>query len=451
MASRNFYLLLIFRVLLITLSALGVAISWMKDRIAVACVLLIIIIIQTWYLIYFINRTNRKIAYFFDAIRNEDFTLRFPENVTIQSFKELNQSLNRVNELIQAVHKQLQSREQFYRQILSQANIGIMTYNEKGHILYSNPTLERLLNYRPLNHLRQLAMIDEDLYNQLAAHKPVDNFIINLTNEREKYQLVLKSTPMLLDGQAVIVVTIQDIQKQLDEKETDSWLRLIRVLTHEILNTITPITSLSESLLSHYHGNEEEVSTPEMDQRRRDSTIKGLQVIREQGIDLMEFVQSYRSILNLPPPDRTLVNVQNLLDRVLVVMNQHILDSRLRIEVSVIPTDMELFVDERQISQVLVNMMKNAIHALSDQENGLISIRAWVLDDGSKLIELADNGPGIPPELLDQVFVPFFTTKESGTGVGLSLSRQIVHLNGGTMNVESVPGVQTVFVMKFQG
>jgi len=191
MASRNFYIQLIIRVLFLTATAVLLAFSITEAWYILLFLSSIALIGQVSNLIQFINRTNRKIAYFFDAIKNEDFTLRFPERVAISSFKELNQSLNRVNGLIQEVHLQLQLREKYYQEILKQANIGIMTFNEKGHILFSNPTLERLLNHSPLNHIKQLQQIDRGLYDIFISFKPFERKLFQLTNEREQIQLAL--------------------------------------------------------------------------------------------------------------------------------------------------------------------------------------------------------------------------------------------------------------------
>src|SRR5690606_30575622 len=252
MASRSFYFQLILRVALITGTslALGFAFAWEWYSLGIFFALLLGI--QVYALIVYINRTNRKLAYFFDAIHNEDFTLRFPEEITIGSFRQLNRSLNRVNGLIQEVHLQLQLKEQYYQEILKQASIGIMTYNERGHILFSNPNLERLLDHRPLNHIEQLRQVDGEQYAIFRDFKPFERKLFQLSNEREQVQLSLKSTPLTLDGKALLLVVVQDIQRELDEKETESWIRLIRVLTHEIMNTITPIASISDSIIRYF-------------------------------------------------------------------------------------------------------------------------------------------------------------------------------------------------------
>ncbi len=447
MASRNFYIQLIIRVIFITGTGVLLAFSVVEKWYLLLFFSAIALLSQVYDLIRFINSTNRKIAYFFDAIKNEDFTLRFPERVAIKSFKELNQSLNRVNGLIQEVHLQLQIREKYYQEILKQANIGIMTFNEKGHILFSNPTLEKLFNYRPLNHIKQLKQIDPKLYEVFESFRPFERKMFQFTNEREQIQLALKSTPVVLDETPLLLVVVQDINEELDEKETDSWIRLIRVLTHEIMNTITPITSISESILKYYHTSSGEV-VEQFDKDKISSAAKGLEVIKSQGNDLMDFVQSYRSFLNVPKPDKNIVNAKKLFEKVQVLMQRDLGDG---IDIQWIhqTDDVEFFIDEKQLTQVLINLVKNAIHSLENQPSGLIEVIAGIDSKERKYIIVKDNGPGIPEEMMDEIFVPFFTTKEKGTGIGLSLSRQIVQLHGGSLKLYSKPHVETVFTLTF--
>ena len=442
MASRNFYIQLIFRVLLVTLTAMVLAFSFFENWYVLCAFSLFFVGLQAYFLITYINRTNRKIAYFFDAIRNEDFTLRFPERVSIKSFKELNKSLNRVNTLIQEVHIQLQTREQYYQMILKEANIGIMAFNERGHILFANPTLEQLLNYSPLNHIKQLAQIDPGLYQIFEPFQPFERKLFQLGNEREELQLAIKSKPMLLDGQSLLVVVIQDIHSELDEKQTESWIRLIRVLTHEIMNTVTPMTSISASILKYYQSGEE------LDGEKLKSTKRGLEVIKEQGNDLMDFVLSYRSFLNLPKPDKALVNAQKFFGKIEVLMERDLKDG-IEIKWDHHSGELEFFVDEKQLSLVLINLVKNAIHSLEKNGNGKISVVAKVDAKDNKSIDITDNGPGIPEDVVENIFVPFFTTKEKGTGIGLSLSKQIMQLHGGTIKVHSIPNERTTFSLIF--
>ncbi|MCP4976318.1 MAG: histidine kinase [Maribacter sp.] len=447
MVSRHIYLQLVLRIVLITFTSLALAFFFFKTQYLPSLFLLVILVLQTISLITYVNHTNRKIAYFFDAIKNEDFTLRFPEKLSVKSLEELNHSLNMLNGLIQDIHLKKQAQEQYYQEVIKQADIGIMTFNKKGHVLFANPRIEELFNHRPLNHIKQLEQIDKKLYNLFAELKPFERKLAQLTNEREKKQIALKSTSLLLNKEDLLLVVAQDIHQELDEKETDSWVRLIRVLTHEIMNTITPITSISESIIKYFRTEGGELKA-DFNEEHIQNAIKGLEVIKDQGGDLMEFVQSYRSFLSLPPPDKELVPAKKLLDKVKVLTEQESKNAFLSFETVVVPIDLELFIDEKQISHVLINLCKNALQSLSETENAKIRVTAGVNGQRKKFMEVRDNGPGIPAELIDDIFVPFFTTKNSGTGIGLSLSKQIMHLHGGSIGVTS--NKNTVFTLIFE-
>ncbi len=447
MVSRHIYLQLILRIIFISLAGLAVGYFFFREQYIMASLSLLFQIILTSTLIHYVNQTNRKIAYFFDAIKNEDFTLRFPEKLSVKSLEELNHSLNMLNQMIQDIHLKKQAQEQYYQEIIKQADIGILTINEKGHILFANRTIEKLFDYTPLNHIKQLSQVDQKLYELFEELKPFERKLVQLSNEREKKQLALKSTSITFENKELLLVVVQDIHKELDEKETDSWVKLIRVLTHEIMNTITPITSISESILKYYKTDRGLMSLEDFNEDHIQNTVKGLEVIKGQGGDLMEFVQSYRSFLSLPKPDKTLVKAKGLLEKVKVLMNQENDNGKIDFEIVSNPENLELYIDEKQISQILINLSKNALQSLKDEENRKIKIVAGLTNQDKKYVQVIDNGPGIPPELIDEIFVPFFTTKDTGTGIGLSLSKQIMHLHGGNIQVSS--NDHTVFTLSF--
>lgn len=449
MLSKNFYFQTIGRVIFIAATALLFAFLMVGNNYVYAILMLIVLVFQAYYLIRYVNETNRKIAYFFDAIKNEDFTLRFPEKLSVKSLEELNHSLNMLNEMIQRIHLKNQTQERFYQEILKQADIGILAINDKGHILFANPRLELMLNYTPLNHIKQLSQIDENLYLLFSELRPFERRVFSLTNEREKIDLAIKSSSFNLDGQELLLVVIQDIHQELDEKETESWTRLIRVLTHEIMNSITPITSISDSILKYHEKGGTVAKSDSEYQKRMETTIKGLEVIKDQGANLMGFVQSYRSFLNVPVPDKKIIRAIELLEKVKLLVGQNQEFSNTTIELDLEIQDLELFIDEKQITQVLINLCKNALQSLSNRKNSYIKLMAGTNSEGQKYIEVKDNGPGIPPELINEIFVPFFTTKNSGTGVGLSLSKQILRMHGGGLKVISKPNIETSFMLIF--
>ncbi|RRQ50384.1 histidine kinase [Maribacter algicola] len=447
MVSRNIYLQLVFRIVLIVLTVVVSTYLFFKGNYVGCGIGILILIGQTSALINYVNQTNRKIAYFFDAIKNEDFTLRFPEKLSVKSLEELNHSLNMLNSMIQDIHLKKQAQEQYYQEILRQADIGIFTINPKGHILFANPTVQDLLNYRPLNHIKQLNQVDTELYQLFQNLAPFENKIFQLGNERGKRDLSIKCTPLTIEEQELLLVVVHDIHRELDDKETDSWVKLIRVLTHEIMNTITPITSISESILRYFKKGSLLTDPSEFNKDQIKNTAKGLEVIKDQGNDLMSFVQSYRTFLSVPEPDKELIPAHKLLERVKLLLDEQDAENKITIDLEITPRDLALFVDQKQISQVLLNLGKNAKQSLEGQENGEVRFICGINEMNKKYIQVRDNGPGIPPDLLDAIFVPFFTTKKSGTGIGLSLSKQIMRLHGGSIQV--LTGENTVFTLIF--
>ena len=448
MVSKSIYYQLILRVIFMAISALLAAYLFFNQNYLMSGIIGLVFIGQAYSLVYYVNQTNRKIAYFFDAIKNEDFTLRFPEKLSVKSLEELNHSLNMLNTMIQDIHLKKQAQEQYYQEILRQADIGIFTINSKGHILYANPTVQNLLNYRPLNHIKQLKQIDLTLFGLFESLEPFESTIYSLGNERGKKELTLKCTPITIEGQKLLLVIVHDIQKELDDKETDSWVKLIRVLTHEIMNTITPITSISESILKYFKKGNEIATPKEFGELQIKNTAKGLEVIKEQGNDLMSFVQSYRTFLSVPEPDRELIPAKKILERIKLLLQEYTSEHNINLEFHYEPNNLELYIDEKQLTQVLLNLGKNAQQSLENQEDGRILIQAGIDGQGKKYITVTDNGPGIPPEMLDEIFVPFFTTKNSGTGIGLSLTKQIMRLHGGSIRV--VSNENTTFTLTFE-
>lgn len=447
MISKNFYYQLIIRVLGIVLSAIAMAFLFMNNQKAIGVIVLIILIIQTTLLIQYVNQTNRKIAYFFNSIKNEDFTLRFPETTNVKSLRELNSSLNMLNGMIQKVHLKNEAQEKYYQEIIKQANIGILTLNKKGHILFVNPMMETLLNYKPLNHINQLAQVSDALHEFFTKIQPFENKLFEFSNEREKVQLSIKSTSVVLNNQELLLVVAQDIHKELDKKETDSWIRLIKVLTHEIMNTITPITSISASILKFFKVGDSTKPLSELTENQIKSTSKGLDVIKEQGENLMDFVQSYRTFLNVPNPDKEPVSALKLLDNARLLLENS--NKAVSIETMIEPFDLEVFADEKLINQVLINLIKNAFQALENRASGgVIKLIAGVNQNNTKFIQVQDNGSGISDEVLSEIFIPFFTTKNTGSGIGLSLSKHIMRLHGGSIVVTSNEG-ETKFTLLF--
>ena len=443
MFFRNTFIRLITYVfLLIAFSAISTWIILSSASNLYSIIPILVVALLVYRIIKLYNTTPEKIAYFLNAVENEDSMLHFPEKTLHKANAEMNKSLNRVNKLIQEVKIRNREQEQYYSLMLEQVATGIVVVNENGNVMQANSAAKNLLNYQSFNHIEQLKRIDTNLFNTFYRLKNGETHqFLKLTYKNNITHLSLRATSFLSHGENLRIISVHDISNELDAKELESWQKLIRVLAHEIMNSITPITSLSETLLNYFIPPEKP-----LDKKTVANTVKGLEVINERGTGLIRFVESYRKLTRLSKPVLKHVNLRNLIEHLLLLLENEADFQRIQFNVETETPDIGIKADEAQLSQVLINLIKNAMYAVKDLKEPCISVRAHYLQNGCCEIQVIDNGPGIPPEIMEQIFIPFFTTKENGSGIGLSLSRQIMKNHGGSIEAVSSPG-STVFTL----
>ena len=443
MFFRNTFIRLITYVfLLIAFSAIStwIILSFASNLYSIIPILVVALFVYRIIKLY--NTTPEKIAYFLNAVENEDSMLHFPEKTLHKANAEMNKSLNRVNKLIQEVKIRNREQEQYYSLMLEQVATGIVVVNENGNVMQANSAAKNLLNYQSFNHIEQLKRIDTNLFNTFYRLKNGETHqFLKLTYKNNITHLSLRATSFLSHGENLRIISVHDISNELYAKELESWQKLIRVLSHEIMNSITPITSLSETLLNYFIPPEKP-----LDKKTVANTVKGLEVINERGTGLIRFVESYRKLTRLSKPVLKHVNLRNLIEHLLLLLENEADFQRIQFNVETETPDIGIKADEAQLSQVLINLIKNAMYAVKDITEPRISVRAHYSQNGRCEIQVIDNGPGIPPEIMEQIFIPFFTTKENGSGIGLSLSRQIMKNHGGSIEAVSSPG-STVFTL----
>lgn len=384
------------------------------------------------------KRQAQKVAFMFDAIDNSDYAFRYATQNRSSNDKLVNESLNRITQILFQAKADTIQKEKYYELILNSINTGIIVLDDNGFIYQTNNEALRLLGLTVFTNVHQLSRIDETLEASIRNIQPGDKHQLSFTNERGNVHLSVRVSGMTLQGKHMRILAINDINSELDEKEIDSWIRLTHVLTHEIMNSVTPITSLSDTLLS-------------MHQNADNDIRNGLEVISTTGKSLIAFVESYRKFTHIPTPEPTLFYVQKFLERMVQLASHHNPSPNISIRVQVNPEDLIVHADENLISQVILNLLKNAIQAIGNkQEDGQIHLKAYCNAAEAVLIEVSNNGPAIPQEEAEHIFVPFFTTKEGGSGIGLSISRQIMRLSGGSIVLKSVPTARwTTFVLTF--
>lgn len=449
MISKNLYFNIVVRVAMIAVASFVTSWLFLTGKpVILGFAGIIVIILISVLLVRYLNSTNRRLSYFFESVKNEDFTLTFPVKTANKTFSELNDSMSGLNSKIRQLRAESRQQEQYFQALLEHTATGIITYNSQGFVLHANSAAKKMLSVSVLTHLKQIERTNRKIYQTILDIKSHGQRLVPVINERETTQLSLKASSFKSGDEELVILSIQDIRSELDEKELDSWMKLIRVMMHEIMNSIAPIASLSESLGKLYTADGKALPPERINNNIIRTTIQGLGVIRSQGNGLLSFIESYRKLTRLPKPDKKQIRVESMLNHATILYSSFECPCKARLTVACVPPDLEIFADETQVSLCVINLVKNAMQANENNKEGHIHISASIANN-HPVINVTDNGPGIPSDLLEEIFVPFFTTRQEGSGIGLSISRQIMRLHGGTLAVKSVPGKETIFKMVF--
>jgi two-component system, NtrC family, nitrogen regulation sensor histidine kinase NtrY len=447
---RSFQFNIFIRIILIVLSSL--AAGWLfstGEPLHTGIIFVIILMYQVVNLTWYVNKINNKISYFFDAVKNEDFSLSFPEHKGDRVLENLHANMVGINRQIQKIHLENRRQEQYFGALIEHVGTGILTFDNQGFVVHANSSVKKLLGMKQFTHLRQLEKIDAGLAGSIRNAGHNDKKLITFGGRQGTITLLVRTSAFRNKEQLLTLMSMQDIKKELDEKELDSWLKLIRVLTHEIMNSIAPVTSLSENLCNYYIKDGETIPVGEVNDRMIQNTVRGLKVIHEQGQGLVRFVESYRKLTRLPKPDKSMVPVKELLEKTAMLCQSDLSGENIKLSIHMEDQNLQIEIDEKLISQVMLNLLKNSADALRNNPAGEIELSCKKNAKRQVEIDVKDNGPGIPAELIDEIFIPFFTTRENGNGIGLSLSRQIMKVHNGSLRVRSAPGRETVFTMVF--
>lgn len=405
-SSRIYFIILVHILLILATSGAGLWMIVSHTGYIIGGLLISCALFQIAALTRQLNSFNRKIKLFFDAVEDKDNMLYFPEHNVSREQEQLNRALNRINTLLSQVQKENKKQEYFYRSLLEEVPNGVLAWNEAGQIIIANSAALSLLGC-----------------GQLSSRAQVEQLLANKEN------LSISQSRMKLQGKTITLLSVKDIGDELSDKESESWSKLTHVLTHEIMNTIAPIISLSQTLTTSA--------------ATQDKAVRGLKIIQAQSERLMEFTESFRHLSYLPQPDKKQFSLTDLLHNLEELLQSDFAERNIGFTLQCTPPSIHIIGDANQLSQVFLNLLKNAMQALEGQTNG--TIRIDIQQNERLQIEVSDNGPGIPHELQEQIFIPFFTTKPEGTGVGLSLCKQIVRQHEGHLSIkESRPG-KTVF------
>ncbi len=407
----------------------------------------IIIIAQLLELFRFASQTNRKLTRFLESVKYSDFISGFAtDNKLGKSFRDLNTAFNEVLEAFRKARSEKEENWQYLNTVVQQVRTGILSFDTDGQLHLINANAKRFIGITNLKNINELKEKDAKLYQALVEVEPGKSTLHKVGNE---FFLTIQATELRIRGNTVKLVTLQNIQTELQKQELEAWQNLTRVLRHEIMNSITPISSLTSTL--------REILATELIKKEDHYELKnegaedireGLSTIESRSKGLIKFIDAYREYTSLPQPKIKTVRLKDLIEKVAQLMKPELRKTSIQFSHHCESEYLTIQVDEEMIEQVLINLMKNAIEALGDRVNATLELTGKY-SDSAVIIEVSDNGPGIIKEAVNRIFVPFFTTKKTGSGIGLALSRQIMQLHNGLLTVTSEPDVRTVFTLKF--
>jgi two-component system nitrogen regulation sensor histidine kinase NtrY len=407
---------------------------------------LIVVFIFTGFifysLIHYVNITNRQLSRFLLSVKHSDFSQTFINTTLGSSFEDLNKSFNEVIQKFLTTRSEKEENYRFLQTVMQHVGVGLISFNTQGEIEFVNNAAKKLFNIGHITNISSLNNINKGLAEKFLNLGSGEKAAIKIVTENDITQLIVYATEFKQRDQKYTLVSLQNIETELEEKEMEAWQKLIRVLTHEIMNSITPISSLAgtvTTILSNNH---------KFDEDTVEDIKAAISTIRKRSEGLIHFVDNYRTLTKVPKPDFKIFQIKELFKNIEKLMLPELKEKGIKFYLKVDPETLELTADSEQIEQVIINLMVNSIFVLDSKENPAISLTANLDEKGNVLIKIFDNGPGIPEEAVDKIFIPFFSTKKSGSGVGLSLSRQIMRSHGGNIRVNSKPG-ETVFTLRF--
>lgn len=444
MISKHLY----FKIILWVLSIVAVAIASgvhivFSESYHLLFFTLPLIVILTITLIRFLNKTNRRMAYFFSAIRNDDTNIQLPKDIVCKSVDELYDSLSFLNDKLKQTKIDISYNEQLLKALIENSSAGFMTIDENGTFEILNSTARHYMDVEYTTNFTKLKEVDPSLFQTLKNIVPGKKYTHRVHRPQGELVLSISSTLIKYYTKEYTIVILQDITRELDDQELEAWHKLFRVITHEIMNSIAPITSLTEKLNSYYKIDGETISPAQVDQKMIDKTLTGLGIIDDMSQGLIHFVENYRQLNKIPQPKLADIDLKIWLAKLKALMLESSEELKPAINIQYDPQMKSFKGDEKLLNQVIINLYLNALDAMRAVDNPQIEMTLERNEEGKVLLRFKDNGAGIAPEHMERVLIPFFTTKDEGNGIGLSLSKQIIQKHGGSLNFHSEQGKGT--------
>jgi two-component system nitrogen regulation sensor histidine kinase NtrY len=411
-----------------------------------ALVALVVLIVLVLDLARYLTRGQQALVDFTLALKYRDFSRQYPAQSGPSSLRPLHEAFNQVNATFRELRAEQEGQFQYLQTILALLDTGIVSYDAAGTVAWVNEAFKQTLHLPYLKNIRALQSRQPVLYEAICRAVPDQPVVVKLTVGRQTVQLLVSATQFKLRGEAFTLLAFKNVSQALAQSETAAWQQLLRVMTHEIMNSVAPIASLADSLSRHVQRARQQEAAELLD-----DVGTGIRIIQQRSEGLLRFTQVYRDFSTLASPQRTTLYVQELLQATRQLLAEQLAAQGIEVTLSVRPAHLTLHADGHLLEQVLINLVLNAAQAVTQTPNPRISLLAWPDEQERVVIEVKDNGNGIPADVLDSIFIPFFTTRPNGSGIGLSLAKQIMQLHQGSIQVHSVAGAGSAFQLWFPG
>jgi nitrogen fixation/metabolism regulation signal transduction histidine kinase len=451
MVYKRFSVIIIVRTFFLCISILGLFYLLTSTNLyATIFILILVIVYQVYALIQYVQKTNREIARFFSSIKYSDFSQSFKSSMKGTAFEELSGAFSEVMEEFKKTRTEKEEHFRYLQTVVQHVGIGLVAYTDNGSVELINTAAKKLLRVHGLINITELSDSSIQLVEALKKIKAGDRILIKVSHNNELSQLSIYAAEFKLRSNHYTLVSISNIQNELEEKEMEAWQNLIRVLTHEIMNSVTPIVSLSStanSLLENIDSklkNKNDLAPNELE-----DVTGALNTIQKRSKGLLHFVDDYRNLTRIPAPNFQVIKISSLFERIKKLFSEQLHEKNIFCSCFVEPENLEVIADPDLIEQVLINLIVNSIKAVTTADHPEIKLLGKFDNRGSIIMQVIDNGEGIPEDLQEKIFIPFFTTRKEGSGIGLSLSRQIMRSHKGVITVSSIPGRETIFTLRF--
>jgi two-component system nitrogen regulation sensor histidine kinase NtrY len=450
MGFSHFRIGVLIRVIIISLTAfLFVYLVSFNEKYVSAVIVAVAIIFEISELFHFSSVTNKKITRFLESIRYSDFSSSFSyDNKLGKSFRELNTAFNSVADAFRKERAEKEEHLNYLNTVVQHVSTGLLSFDNEGNVGLINSAAKKFLGTPQLRNINEILGVNVTLYKRLKQLNPGEKTLIRVSSD---LNLSIHAAELKLRGHTIKLVAIQNIHSELVSKEVEAWQNLTKVLRHEIMNSITPIASLTGTLNEILAEDLKRINdhSCEINDETLDDLEEGLQTIENRSKGLIKFVDAYRDYTSIPKPKFGLIKIDELFEHICKLLKREFMEIGIDFKSNILQDKMEITADRELIEMVLINLLKNAKEALAGREGAKIELTARLDIQQRVLLEVKDNGPGIIPEAQDRIFIPFYTTKKSGSGIGLALSRQIMQLHHGFLSVKSEPNIYTIFSLGF--